>query len=222
MTATWLDHMTPVGSSCPLLWLGAARAISLDVRCGHPALRSLGAGLAPPSWLRSASNAARLARATPRGLTLGSAGLRRTRRHSSAGGVVVAWVSLVAAIFSAGCGGPVRRAVAGAVTLDGRPLDEAVILFVPIDAGGRKSGGPIVAGRYEVREDVGLPPGRYRVEIADDPPIDPAMRPGQIKPQPRRNLPVVYSTSSPLAIEVTADGAADFSFDLSSKPSPTP
>jgi hypothetical protein len=129
---------------------------------------------------------------------------------------------MAAAIVSAGCGGSVRRAVAGAVTLDGRPLDEAVILFVPLDAGGRKTGGPIAAGRYEMGQHVGLLPGRYRVEIADDPPIDPTMRPGQVKPQPRRKLPIVYSTSSPLTIEVGADDSADFDFELSSQPSVTP
>jgi hypothetical protein len=44
---------------------GVAHAISPDVRCGHPALRSLEGNLASPSWLRSVSYAARLARATP-------------------------------------------------------------------------------------------------------------------------------------------------------------
>ena len=37
--------------------LGAAHAPSPDVRCGHPALRSLNFALASPSWLRSAANA---------------------------------------------------------------------------------------------------------------------------------------------------------------------
>ena len=38
-----------------------AHAISPVVRSGHPALRSLDGNLAPASWLRSVSNAARLA-----------------------------------------------------------------------------------------------------------------------------------------------------------------
>ena len=129
---------------------------------------------------------------------------------------------LAAAIVSAGCGGPVRRAVAGAVTLDGRPLDEAVVLFVPLDAGGRKTGAPIAAGRYAVPREVGLLPGRYRVEIAADPPIDPAMRPDQVRQQARRRLPVSYSTSSPLTVEVAANGSTDFDFELVSKPAAAP
>jgi hypothetical protein len=45
---------------------GLARANSPDVRFGHPALRSLEGNLASPSWLRSISYAARLARAQDR------------------------------------------------------------------------------------------------------------------------------------------------------------
>jgi hypothetical protein len=120
-------------------------------------------------------------------------------------------------VATTGCGGPVRRAVAGSVTIDGRPLDEAVILFVPLDGDGRKTGGRIEAGRYELARDVGLLPGRYRVEVADDPPIDPGMRPDRQQPRPRRKLPVAYSTASPLAVEVTADGPAEFDFELTVK-----
>jgi hypothetical protein len=47
--------------------LGVAPAISPDARFRHPAFRSLDAGLAPQSLLRSASNAARLSGVTSRG-----------------------------------------------------------------------------------------------------------------------------------------------------------
>ena len=121
-------------------------------------------------------------------------------------------------VGNAGCGGPVRRAVAGSVTLDGQPLDEAVIVFVPLAAGGRKTGGPIAAGRFAMSRDVGLLPGRYRVEVADDPPIDPGMRPDRVQPLLRRQLPVAYSVASPLTVEVMADGPAEFDFQLTMKP----
>jgi hypothetical protein len=127
-------------------------------------------------------------------------------------------LTVAAVMSSAGCGGPVRRAVAGSVTLDGQPLEEALILFVPLDAGGRKTGGPIAAGRYEMGKEVGLLPGRYRVEVADDPPIDPGMRPDRVQPLPRRQLPVAYSVASRLTVEVTADGPAEFDFQLTMKP----
>jgi hypothetical protein len=141
-----------------------------------------------------------------------------SRRRSSVAHLSAALLAAVVGLGLSGCGSSVRRAVAGGVTLDGQPLDEAVIVFVPLDAGGRKTGGPIAAGRYAMSRDVGLLPGRYRVEVADDPPIDPAMRPDRVKPRPRRQLPVAYSVASPLTVEVTADGPAEFDFQLTMKP----
>lgn len=138
---------------------------------------------------------------------------RRVLAHS-----VPALLAAVVGLGLSGCGGPVRRAVAGSVTLDGQPLDEAVIVFVPLGPGGRKTGGPIAAGRFAMSRDVGLLPGRYRVEVADDPPIDPGMRPDRMRPVPRRQLPVAYSVASPLTVEVTADGPAEFDFQLTMKP----
>jgi hypothetical protein len=44
-------------STCGAAPLGAAHAPSPDARCGHPALRSLDASAASPSWLRVGSNA---------------------------------------------------------------------------------------------------------------------------------------------------------------------
>ena len=126
---------------------------------------------------------------------------------------------LAAAVLvgTGGCGGPVRRAIAGRVTLDGRPLDEAVVMFVPLDAGGRKTGGQIAAGRYAVPRDVGVLPGRYRVEIADDPPLDSAVPLEKRPSRPRRQVPPAYSVASSLSIEITADGPAEFDFELTSK-----
>ena len=127
---------------------------------------------------------------------------------------------VVAAVLvgAGGCGGSVRRAVAGHITLDGRPLGEAVVMFVPLDEGGRKTGGQITDGRYAVPQDVGVLPGRYRVEIADDPPIE-MTGPAEKRPsRPTRQVPPAYSVASPLTIEITADGPAEFDFELTSKP----
>jgi hypothetical protein len=123
----------------------------------------------------------------------------------------------------AGCGGPVKRAISGSVTLEGKPLDEAVIMFVPLAIQAGKTGAAIQQGRYEVPQDIGLLPGRYRVEIADDPPIDHAAMGQPPKPLPtRRRLPVRYSTASPLSIEIAPTGSTEFDFPLTSEPSGTP
>lgn len=132
-------------------------------------------------------------------------------------------VGLATMLGGVGCGGPDKRAVSGSVTLEGKPLDEAVIMFVPIDIQAGKTGAAIKQGRYEVPRDVGLLPGRYRVEIADDPPIDHAHRNPTSKPlASRRRLPVHYSVASPLAIDVAPGGPTEFDFPLTSKPSGTP
>ena len=58
-----------------------------------------------------------------------------------------------------------RFAVKGNVTLDGRPLEGGTIAFIATAEGQRQSGGPIVAGKYDVPEGRGPNAGKYRVEI---------------------------------------------------------
>jgi len=137
--------------------------------------------------------------------------------------LVAAGLAMAVPIVAAGCGGAAKRAIAGGVTIDGQPLDEAVIMFVPLDVATSKTGAKVVGGRYEVTPDVGLLPGRYRVEVTDDPPIDPAMRPGASQPRPRRRLlPIAYSIASPLAVEIMAGGETEFDFNLTSQPAAAP
>ena len=65
----------------------------------------------------------------------------------------------------AGCGdsGPERTTCAGTVTLDGTPLEEGAIAFLPTgDTQGPSAGGEIVNGHYEVEDVVA---GTNRVEI---------------------------------------------------------
>ncbi len=147
----------------------------------------------------------------------------RVVRRSVVRRSAAAALGLATVLGGVGCGGPARRAVSGSVSLDGKPLDEAVIMFVPLDVPVGKTGAAVKLGRYEVPRDVGLLPGRYRVEVADDPPIDHAAIGRSPQPAPtRRNLPLQYSTASPLTIEVVPKGPANFDFPLTSKPLGTP
>ncbi len=115
----------------------------------------------------------------------------------------------------AGCGGSTKQAVEGTVTLDGHPLTEARILFIPEMPGLKKTGSVIKAGKYRLPADVGLVPGVYRVQVVDDPPdVDPDLPAGQRKP--RRVLPGLYATSTPLRLEVDERGQGDFDFQLQS------
>jgi hypothetical protein len=93
------------------------------------------------------------------------------------------WVILCAlgSIALAGCGGVKRVPVAGTVTLDGKPLDNAIITFAPdADKGNTASiscSGPVTEGRYELQttgttradSGSGVPPGWYKVIVRPQP-----------------------------------------------------
>lgn len=157
-------------------------------------------------------------------MTLRTAMMARIVRRGVVRRSAAAALGIATVLGAAGCGGPVNRAITGNVTLDGKPLDEAVIIFIPLAIQAGKTGAAIKAGRYEVPRDVGLIPGRYRVEIADDPPIDRPHHPAKgSQPPARRPFPVVYgSVASPLLLEMTADADTNFDFALTSQASRTP
>jgi hypothetical protein len=145
-----------------------------------------------------------------------------------------------------GCAPP-TSAANGQVTLDGRPLSEAVIVFIPLHDGARKTGAEVVAGRYELPSRDGLRPGCYRVEFIDQPVFDlPAAEAahrahdnkisGDVRKnnaanantavaaqahararQRRRELPARYTIDSPLSIEFVA-GRTTYDFALTTQP----
>ncbi len=68
----------------------------------------------------------------------------------------------------AGCGsGGLGVAVSGKVSLDGQPIQDGTIQFVPIEGTqGPTAGGTIKEGAYSIPRDGGPVPGKYRVEIS--------------------------------------------------------
>lgn len=67
-----------------------------------------------------------------------------------------------------GCGGQFadRSAISGAVTLDGRAMEQGSIAFVPIDGlRGVATGGAIEHGRYQLSGNSGPMLGWHRIEI---------------------------------------------------------
>jgi hypothetical protein len=127
-------------------------------------------------------------------------------------------VCILLALAATGCQREQPRGIVGAVTLDGKPLDEAVILFVPLEPGQKKTGAPIVDGRYELAKEVGILPGNYRVEVADNPPLNAAThRDAMQRKSSRRPFPHRYSTDSPLTLELTRDDDNEFNFELESR-----
>lgn len=120
-----------------------------------------------------------------------------------------------------GCGNSGRVAVDGTVTLDGQPLDQAQIEFIPM-AGtpGPTAGGDIIAGKYLIAADKGPFAGKYRVRIVKSGPT------GRKTFDPRSNsmieeygpiLPARYNEQSELEAEITSAGPNRFDFTLTSK-----
>jgi hypothetical protein len=124
--------------------------------------------------------------------------------------------------FAAGCGGTNsigRQAVSGTVTLDGKPLANAVIRFE-----GKKAdtiveaGASVVDGQYEIAAEKGIVPGLYRVFISsmrDTGETDMTM--GKAMPKRTESLPARYNRQSTLSAEVKQGEAALFDFKLKSK-----
>jgi len=117
-----------------------------------------------------------------------------------------------ALFIASACGcGKSPQAISGHVTLDGEPLSEAAIQFVPKFAGVRKTSCEVQHGGYRLPHENGLVPGEYRVDFIDLPPLTHA-------PKQRRPFPLRYSENSPLSITVEQDGPRTFDFELTSQP----
>lgn len=126
-------------------------------------------------------------------------------------------------LLAAGCGAelaPPRRPVSGSVTLDGKPLSDAAITFLPVD-GGPAATAELSEGAYAIGQSQGPSPGRYSVEIV-------AIRPtGKRVPHPdlrsettdevRNILPARYNARTKLEVDVKPDDANTFNFRLSSR-----
>ncbi len=120
----------------------------------------------------------------------------------------------------AGCGpsGPEIASVEGNVTLDGQPLPQAQVLFVP------DKGRPSVAktdgkGYYRLEYVDGLEgaiPGRCRVEITTRTPAEMNAK-GEMMPAVKEMVPVQYNRDTTLEFEVLPKTRNIANFDLESK-----
>jgi len=148
---------------------------------------------------------------------------------SGLGGNSRALAVLVLAMLS-GCGGvqgPERVAVNGVVTVNGAPLREGVIRFIPNGTTqGPAAAGRIVNGEYELLQQEGPIVGTHRVEIAatdyygfaiDDEAayVAHVERKGRGKGGlPKNPIPEKYNRKSELRVEVSPEDHAIFDFSL--------
>jgi hypothetical protein len=134
--------------------------------------------------------------------------MHRLTRHALLLGGFLALICLV------GCSEGSKATVSGKVTLDGAPLKEGLIRFLPADGKSQNADAPIKDGQYTAT----MPPGEKRVEISapkvvgktkmmpDSPPVD----------EIAELLPARYNTSSDLKLTVKA-GSQGKDYELTSK-----
>lgn len=136
------------------------------------------------------------------------------------------WVLLILC----GCGGSTekefsRAAVTGEVTLDGQPLVEGIIRFVPIDGTpGPKTSVPIADGKFNADEEFGPVVGTHRIEIEstddggyamDDEQALEELQKSKSRPQIHVVIvPAVYNTRSTLKETVRAESTNSYTFSL--------
>jgi hypothetical protein len=139
------------------------------------------------------------------------------------GGALAAMVLSLAVMM--GCGGekqPRLVALEGTVTLDGKPLTEGNIRFLPAPgtSGTVMAGAKIADGRFTIPAEKGATPGKYRVEIGASRPSGRKV-PHPVSEQPMDELvqflPERYNLQSTLTAEVTAESPNRFEFALSLK-----
>jgi hypothetical protein len=143
---------------------------------------------------------------------------------------VVFCANLLAALalvpFILGCGGPRPVKVSGTVTLNGQPVEGAMVQFVPVKDGGRPATGLTTAdGGFNlttIENHDGALPGDYKVVITYNPPVEsgPAQSTEQgmkeimklqekaKRVKPKYVIPPAYTDASrtPLTQSVPTDG----------------
>jgi len=130
--------------------------------------------------------------------------------------------SLIAVLLlSAGCSKNLAE-VSGTVTLDGQPVEEGSINFIPIEGNtGAGAGAIITKGRYHIASEKGVSPGKNRVEIrafknSGKRMIDPTGAPGAMTEERVPAFPPEYNDQSTLVREVKA-GSNTFDFEAQTK-----
>ncbi|QDU60252.1 hypothetical protein Pan216_10910 [Planctomycetes bacterium Pan216] len=123
-----------------------------------------------------------------------------------------------------GLSGPPRCAVSGEVTVDGAPVEQGAITFVPHQGtSGPVAGGAIVEGRFAISERKGPLPGKYLVRIRGskktgrliDVPPDSVNPDGEQVEEIIEIVPTRYNEASDLVRELVP-GDNRIAFELSS------
>lgn len=130
------------------------------------------------------------------------------------------------AVIVIGCGGgPQLLPVSGVVTLDGQPVADAGVLFVPADSGPTTSGTTDAAGRFRLTtaNRSGTLAGRYHIavnkrEFVGDRNLGPLPTVAAKDMPVKWIIPEKYSRAETSGLEATVDRSqCEFTFALTSR-----
>jgi hypothetical protein len=128
----------------------------------------------------------------------------------------------IATCFGCGKKGPRRAAVSGHVTLDGQPIEEGQIQFLPVEGTvGPETGDIITKGQYDIPQQHGAVVGKSRVELRASKKTgrkiqDPTGRPGVLTDEYKEMFPPTSNTSSTLTRDIK-DEPNNLDFDIRTK-----
>jgi hypothetical protein len=127
-------------------------------------------------------------------------------------------------VLTAGCNGgpqpPRRGPISGKVTLDGKPVTQANIRFVALEAGGVNAAAAVKDGVYEVADGEGPAKGKYRVEFSVPGPkrrVPNADIPGAWLEEATEILPPRYHRDSKFLLDYDPDNVKPYDVELKSK-----
>lgn len=122
---------------------------------------------------------------------------------------LVAFLTSTLAITSAGCRSsdlPDLAEVSGTVTLDGKPLAGATVIFQPVEGGRSSQGRTDASGRYELvylRDIEGAIVGQHEVSITTF-----------SEESPEERVPAKYNRQTELLVEVAPGAENELNFEL--------
>lgn len=126
-----------------------------------------------------------------------------------------------------GCGGeegPPRQPITGAVKLDGQPLPEGTITFLPEEKGPAATA-KLSAGSYSIGKSEGPQPGKYKVAIVAVQPTGKQVPnpdfPKETIEETRNVVPPMYNAQTNLHVEVKSGVPNTLDFDLTSREDPS-
>jgi hypothetical protein len=119
-----------------------------------------------------------------------------------------------------GCGDPLnRQEITGEVNFKGKPVEDGIIRFTPVDGQKTEDGAQIIKGKYRIEKAKGLSPGKYKVFIVAG---NGTSGEGNASPDSpnaglklaKERIPPEYNEKSQVVKEVTNGGPNKIDFDI--------